>query len=235
MRAAVSDLYEMYRYTLDPHAPMTRIVMLSGGIDSCAALLDELAGTKNQVHAHHIKLEGAENRDRAEGEAVAEIMRYCRRKHRPFAFTTSAIRWPSVGHANNALRDSQAVAFVAGGIARLVHQAMKMEGTIHPIEAVIGNVKEDHFRGEIAEYEKTTAYRGLQMAFESCVIELPEPRPRLAFTVAHLTKAQTYQMVPQALRYAICSCRTPQYVGDEIVRCGVCHACRHLNQIERSK
>lgn len=83
-------------------APKNRtLVMLSGGIDSTAALWHVLHHPEKygEIHVHHIHIQNIEARWHAEATAVKNILD-CMKKHAPTKFTTSesTINTPSFGN-----------------------------------------------------------------------------------------------------------------------------------------
>lgn len=69
----------------------TRLILLSGGIDSTYLLAHALRETQDTVLVHHVHLKNIEGRDRAEAEACEKIVAYCRETYRDFKYTESTV------------------------------------------------------------------------------------------------------------------------------------------------
>lgn len=78
--------------TKRPKKPkFTRLIMLSGGIDSTFLLAQALRETEDLVLVHHVHLINLEGRHRAEAHACKNIVEYCRRNYRDFVYTESTV------------------------------------------------------------------------------------------------------------------------------------------------
>lgn len=221
-------------YSLNPESEITRLIMLSGGMDSCAALIKELKETNNQVHVHHVIIESSDNRHDLECKAVKHIVDYCRKNYRPFVFTSSKFSWPNIGQINFIPKDSFTVNFVAGGIALSIHQAMLLEsGKCKPIEVVIAMTSTELFPETYESYLKHPAYSGFEMALNCFFYNYEsekKPIPKIILPFVNTTKYQVSQIVPDELKPFIVSCRYPQVVNDDFVDCGYCHTCRLIQK-----
>ena len=58
------------------------LLMLSGGLDSVALLVNLLEETDQKLHVHHIEIQNFENRLRAENDALERVLTYCREHYR---------------------------------------------------------------------------------------------------------------------------------------------------------
>ena len=65
--------------------------MLSGGLDSTAALVKLLTDGGDELRVHHIRMINKEKRDLAEQRAVEAIIGYCREHYRPFRYSESGL------------------------------------------------------------------------------------------------------------------------------------------------
>ncbi|MBK6632099.1 MAG: hypothetical protein IPG33_14335 [Betaproteobacteria bacterium] len=70
---------------------MATLLMLSGGVDSAAALIKLLSENREPVFAHHIVLSDSESstRHKAENYACDRLVNYCREHYRDFSYTKS--------------------------------------------------------------------------------------------------------------------------------------------------
>ena len=93
------------------------LVMISGGIDSVAALKFVLAETDHHVRAHHVHIQTYEHRNRhkAEARALQEIVPYLKKTHRDFRYTESTVNFMDLGHSP---WDMTTVKYMIGVIAR---------------------------------------------------------------------------------------------------------------------
>ncbi|WP_417827113.1 hypothetical protein [Thalassospira povalilytica] len=69
----------------------TRLIMLSGGIDSAFLLSYFLRETEDTILVHHVNLINQERRHRAEAQACEKIVAYCRKEYRDFLYSESTV------------------------------------------------------------------------------------------------------------------------------------------------
>lgn len=201
--------------------------MLSGGVDSTAALWHALNNTTAQqkIHVHHIHLQNIEMRWEVEAMAVNAIYEYLR-KHSPVSFTSSesVINTPSFG--NDFLWDSEAIGFMTGYIT-------SRDATINKLVlGVTGSDLSTHNPHETKAEERTKAahnsfHPGADDHIDS-IIDLP---------LIGLTKQQAYDSIPPDLALLTWSCRTPAYANGKFLECGQCKSCRgelqNLSRVSR--
>jgi 7-cyano-7-deazaguanine synthase in queuosine biosynthesis len=188
----------------------TGLVMLSGGLDSVALLVNLLQETDQQLYAHHIELQNFENRRRAENEALEQVLAYCRRHYRPFSYSTSRVEFP-LGRGGGF--DLSLVLFTA---AR-VHTALG---------CVVDAVYTGHLsptRDEIVEGSAVLNACYISKSF----------KPRWLWPLAHLKKVDVYRALPRELAAMTWSCRRPVAAGGTYRPCGRCHTCRSLQEVAR--
>ena len=71
------------------------LIMVSGGLDSIAALVWLLENTEDAIHVHHVRLFNKENRQAPEQEAYVKCMEYIKENYRPIHhITESVVSWP---------------------------------------------------------------------------------------------------------------------------------------------
>ena len=69
----------------------TKLILLSGGIDSTYLLAHTLRETQDRVVVHHVHLINTEGRHQAEAEACRKIVDFCRSHYRDFAYSESTV------------------------------------------------------------------------------------------------------------------------------------------------
>src|SRR5690348_10695365 len=70
---------------------MTTLVMLSGGLDSTAMLVQLLGESEEELRVHHIRMANREERADAEQAAVERIVGWCAKRYRPFRYSESGL------------------------------------------------------------------------------------------------------------------------------------------------
>ena len=89
-RKLADSLLEIRQKAPTPRGERPRtLLMLSGGLDSVALLVNLLQETDDEIHAHHIELHNFENRGRAETDAIFRILPYCWEHYRRFDYSSS--------------------------------------------------------------------------------------------------------------------------------------------------
>jgi len=195
--------------------------MLSGGIDSTAALWHALnrPDEYGQIHVHHIHIQNAESRWEAEAAAVNSILEYMK-KHSPTSFTSSqsTINTPNFGP--NFLFDTELLNFMTGYMT---------SRDPHISKVIIGGTATDF---AMQANEAIARGKAIHNGFH------PEEKDHSArvkhYPHSHLTKAEVYKTLPKGLALMTWSCRTPNYVNGKPVECGRCKTCRlELSSIKR--
>lgn len=199
------------------------LVMLSGGIDSTAALWHVLHHPDDygEVLVHHIHIKNLEGRWLAEAMAVKNVLAYMK-EHAPtpFTYSKSTIEVPHFG--NHFMFDVEAMGFITGymtsrdkGITKVVIAATKTDFDL----GVDGSV----MRGKRAH----NSYHPNEEDHSARIKEYPH---------SHLTKAEVYKTVPPELAALTWSCRTPRYADGKPIECGRCKTCMiEMRDIERPK
>jgi 7-cyano-7-deazaguanine synthase in queuosine biosynthesis len=188
------------------------LVMLSGGIDSTAALWMILNNPEGygQIHVHHIHIQNVEARWKAEASAVKSVLAYMK-KHSstPFTSSESTINTPAFG--NKFLFDTEVVSFISGYMTSRDPLITKV---------IIGVTASDYEAGISAAVERGKA---IHNAFHpgkndpsGAVKEYP---------IAMLTKEEAYKTLPADLAVLTWSCRTPHYADGKPIECGKCKTC----------
>jgi 7-cyano-7-deazaguanine synthase in queuosine biosynthesis len=199
------------------------LVMLSGGIDSTAALWHVLnrPDEYGQVHVHHVHMQNVESRWRAEAAAVQAVLVYMK-QHAPTPFTTSesAISTPHFG--GKFLFDTEVISFITGYmtsrdplITKVIIGATGTDFALGASQAVA--------RGKAIH----NAFHLKKDDHSAAVKEYPH---------AKLTKEEVYKTLPPDLAVLTWSCRTPRYKDGKPIECGHCKTCvLELRDMRRPK
>lgn len=184
--------------------------MLSGGLDSVAALAHLLRETDEPVHAHHIRLLKLEGRHDAEKAAVERVRAHLAVHHRPFRYTESTFDARGLGFN---VYDTH----MAFNVAELI-----MWGDPSVARVMTGRCAEDDgLPVGIQDYLLLlrAKLRGL-LGREDAIAVSP---------FAAMTKAQEIEYLGPELAEATWSCRSPVYFDGRPTPCGNCRTCGHLN------
>ena len=198
------------------------LVMLSGGVDSTAALWHTLNHRYEycKVHVHHIHIHNLEGRWKIEAQAVKAILKYME-KHAPIPFTysESVIAVPSVG--KNFLFDAEPISFITGYMTSRDPSITKV---------VIGATNDDFRRNTTSNAIKRG--KAIHNAFHD---EKNDHSGAIKnYPLKDLTKQAAYDLLPPELARLTWSCRTPLLANGSYIECGTCKACklelRHLSR-----
>lgn len=202
----------------------TTLVMLSGGIDSTAALWHVLhnADRYGKVHVHHIHIQNIENRWQVEAAAVKAIYEYLR-EYSPVEFTTSESLISTPSFNGDFLWDIEIIGFMGGymtsrdpSIWKIIIGATGTDWEMNTIPDTVARSKATHN----AFHRNTKDHSG----------QVKE------FPLKDMTKQQAYDSLPPELARLTWSCRRPLFTSGEFVECGVCKTCRgELRDITRRK
>lgn len=199
---------------------MAALVMLSGGIDSTAALAHLLTADDQPVFAHYIVKKDAESPHMAAAEthAVNRIVPYCQKAYRPFQFTHSVwdFRLPYFGW------NLTLCAFVGA-------QVIRSFGT--GIDRYVTGVNYEHFHG-LGDWERRV--QEAEKTFEAAFTTSNRERlPAIEWPLAEMTKQQVVDTLPVDLLELTWSCRHPVPTSEKngFDVCGVCVACKTLQKV----
>lgn len=188
------------------------LVMLSGGIDSTAALWHVLnhPETYGEVHVHHIHIQNIEKRWQAEAIAVKNVLNYMRKHAKsPFVTSESTINTPTFG--TNFMYDVEVMGFITGYMTSRDPSFTKVVIAATATDFELG-VESSVLRGKRAH----NAFHPEEDDHSARIKEYPH---------SHLTKAEVYKTMPPELAKLTWSCRTPRYVNGKPVACGRCKTC----------
>lgn len=192
-----------------PEQDICTLVLLSGGIDSVAVLANVLSETRHRVHAHHIELANRENRDRAENDAVADIVDFCWSHYRDFEYSSSKSEFRVAPRGYDLI----VTMFHAGMVC--------LASRVRPTYVMTGHFHTSRLRA---------AYGDRMLG--SCFATVPTAprwvRPLDALPDRKTTKIDIYRSVPPELADLSWSCRTPVPTDTGFVPCGKCYACKNL-------
>ena len=199
------------------------LVMLSGGIDSTAALWHVLNHPDDygKVHVHHIHIKNLEARWKAEAIAVKDVLTYMK-KHSdtPFTFSESTITVPHFG--SNFMFDVEAIGFITGYMTSRDSSITKVVIAATATDFELG-VDGSVMRGKRAH----NAYHPDEEDHSARIKEYPQ---------SHMTKEEVYKSVPPELAVLTWSCRTPHYADGKPIECGRCKTCRiEMRMVDRPK
>lgn len=195
------------------------LCMFSGGLDSLGALyllLKDPAYQDKQIHVHHLVLKNLENRYIAEKASCEKIVNYFKsNSYRSFTMTESQ-------HDMSFLKkyfvyDSVMYGFMA---ANMVLNDLSISQI-----AIGSNFDDKNNRGSI---ERANKGRSL---FQTMLPEKVRYITNYLYPVAHLSKYQIWQMLPEELRKMAWSCRQPVYLENKISPCKKCRTCLEMKQI----
>jgi 7-cyano-7-deazaguanine synthase in queuosine biosynthesis len=201
------------------------LVMLSGGLDSTAALYKILVETDHPVIAHFIDYRTNTRRHEAEARAVAGIVPWLRNNVRDFTLQTTTQDYTAVGRE---LVDLHMYAFTAAQVIRFstVPILAVVSGLIKTDREARGGTGNDRLSPQ-SSWENRRAVANA--VFAACLSDIPNP-PSWHFPCYDLTKADELRLLPPALAALTWSCRRPVIVGSTIAVCQTCHSCRDLEE-----
>ena len=206
---ALASTLESIEIDRSENKPKT-LVMLSGGIDSVAVLVNLLTETDHIVHAHHIELGNRDNRQQAENDAVADVVDFCWQHYRDFSFSTSKSDFKLTQRGYDL-------------IFTMFHAGLVSISSAPGYDFVMTG----HF-----QTKKIRAGYGQQM-LDSCFLrESARPswvRPLDALPHEKHVKIDIYRSVPDELAALSWSCRKPVTIEGELTPCGRCYACINLD------
>lgn len=213
---------------------MISVVMLSGGLDSTGMLIKQLKETDSLVHVHHITLKTCEDRWRAEGKAIEEIISYCRKHYKNFGFSTSTYEFPdfNIGYAG---MDIMTVGFIGGNVVRAVQkQFIQTDNYLYDAEVLLGDTKTD-FPGGMEELNSTIRITQAKYMFKMQFLDYKSHNwntPQVSFPLIDYTKKEIYKKyIPDELKQSIWSCRRPVYLDGKSIPCGICHTCQQMEDL----
>ena len=197
---------------------MTTLLMFSGGLDSTAALYKLLSGSDDELRVHHVHLLNREHRARAEQDAVAAILSWCRAHCRPFRYSESTLDFTGL-HAIPI--DYLSIAFAACQVAIDTPDCNRIA-----VGILAADLDETRRKVSVSQRQAFDAMYACYRARK-----LGEPDLQWIYPVYELTKAQVAASLPEGLRSAAWSCRRPVATADGYRICGECKPCRKRAEV----
>jgi 7-cyano-7-deazaguanine synthase in queuosine biosynthesis len=191
-------------------APMTTLVMFSGGLDSTAMLVGLLEQTKDELRVHHVRMANKEGRDHAEHHAAHAIVAWCRDRYRPFRYSESALDFSALEAIPI---DYLCIAFVACQVAIDTPRCNRIAVAALARDTDIENRSAHQRRVFDTLYE---CYRARKLG---------EPEVQWIYPVYHSTKQALAAALPRELVELTWSCRRPVRQAGGFRPCGACKAC----------
>lgn len=185
--------------------------MLSGGMDSTAALVRLLTTTADELRVHHVRLVNREGRADAEQAAVERILAWCRERYRPFRSSESGLDFAALEAIPI---DYLSIAYVACQVAIDTPGCTRI---------AVGTLARD-----TDEANRSARQRRVFEAMYECyrARKLGEPALEWIYPVHGLSKAEVAALLPRELLGLTWSCRQPLRTAQGWGACGVCKACR---------
>jgi 7-cyano-7-deazaguanine synthase in queuosine biosynthesis len=192
---------------------MKTLVLFSGGYDCTAVLYKLLTETDDGIHAYHLAWTLGERGDnRAETDAVKNIIPWLYRNTRPFTFHSDTLAASTgCGHAP----------FIYAGLMLGVYSIAKAAEWRRVIMGSVGpQTPASHTRNAVAEAVCSAVMEGRQVP----------PPWEFPFQTPEYSKARMIGAIPDDLREMCWTCMRPVQVGDSFVPCGQCAKCAELDQ-----
>lgn len=188
--------------------------MLSGGIDSTAALWYVLHNPERygNVHVHHIHIQNHEGRWEAEAMAVKAIDAYLQ-KHSPTKFIVSESLINTPSFKSGFLYDIEIIGFMGGYMTSRDPSITKI---------IIGATGTDWERDTIPD--TVARSKATHNAFHRDVKD--HSGQVKEFPLKDMTKQEAYDSLPPELAQLTWSCRRPHFADGKFIECGVCKTCR---------
>ncbi len=198
---------------------MATLLMLSGGADSAAVLIKLLTDSDQDVFAHHIVIRDAESetRFRAENIACDKVVEYCKETYRNFVYSKSLwdFQLPYFGW-NHTL-----CAFVGARVIRSFPKA-RIRYYATGVVDTVPRPAEWELR---VEEMRDTFYAALRTAKYKV-------QPEIIWPVAHMSKQDIYDFLPQELLDVVTVCRDPEDIGDDKFKpCRECTSCKNWQEV----
>lgn len=190
------------------------MLMLSGGIDSVAALYKHLTETDEPIRTHHVKLLNWEGRARYEAVAVQKVLAWARRNghshriiHSQSTTDYGSLRYIVADHHTWGYWAAIVLANPrSAGITRIIR-------TMHIDDSIRDGVVQPDKQGRIRE------------AWEKPIELIAKRGIEFVWPLREMTKAQVIQSLPRELLEVCWYCRRPQRGKP----CNECRTCKHVN------
>jgi len=202
------------------------VVMLSGGLDSTYTVYKLLKETDPSViiHIHHCEQKkGGINNDqwKVENIRIPKIIEWFRNEfpNRQIQFTSSKFEYHNpywngwdLTHFTIFSVDIARAIYIKDAGAR-IKICLGIEKTINPDELLEWRMKE------------------LDGVFRLMTKRM-DNKPEFIYPIIDITKQDILKDIPHDLLNLTWSCRSPQQVGDDFIKCGICPSCREIAIIQ---
>jgi 7-cyano-7-deazaguanine synthase in queuosine biosynthesis len=197
---------------------MATLLMFSGGLDSTAALYKLLTDDRDELRVHHLHMINRERRARAERDAAAAIIDWCRAHCRPFRYSESSIDFADLEAIPI---DYVTIAYVACQVAIDTPGCDRI---------AVGTLAAD-----LDEQKRkiTASQRRVFDAMYACYRErkLGTDALQWIYPVYTMSKTEIVASLPEPLRAAAWSCRRPVATPEGYRICGECKPCRRRREV----
>ena len=188
---------------LDEKVRVNSLVMLSGGLDSVALLVNLLEHTNHRIHAHHVEIANSERRVHAENQALEGVLAFLRRDYRKFTYSTSKCEL-MLGTGGGT--DMTLTMFMAARVTIATGCTTELVWTGHYSQTATQEIAES------------------SAVFAACFANI-RYKPVWMMPFRHCLKLDVYGSIPRELADMTWSCRTPLFENQRFSECGQCHAC----------
>ena len=197
---------------------MTTLLMFSGGLDSTAALYKLLTGGGDDLRVHHVHMINREGRARAERDASAAIIEWCRANCRPFQYSESTIDF---GLLQAIPIDYVSIAYAACQVAIDTPGCNRI--AVGTLAADLDEIKRKVSASQRRAFEAMYAcYRERKLGAADL---------QWIYPVYEMSKTQVVASLPEPLRAVAWSCRRPVASADGYRICGECKPCRRRREV----
>ncbi len=204
-----------YRDFLEECQPGDKVVaMVSGGLDSVAAVYKLLTETECEIIMGHVSLQNREKRWEAENIAIGNLYQYLSKNIRPFGFNESTFRF---NHKNFMGWD---VDVTNGFIASQI-----LVGEKNARYVASGLNKSDLERSRVVDRAGRTVN-----IIDGATEGLVEFKPKFVRPVRDMYKSDMIDQLPEELVQLTWSCRTPVRNESSWTRCGKCYTCQEMKR-----
>jgi 7-cyano-7-deazaguanine synthase in queuosine biosynthesis len=197
---------------------LSTLLMFSGGLDSTAALYKLLTGGGDELRVHHVHMINREGRARAERDASAAVIEWCRANCRPFQYSESTIDFAGLQAIPI---DYVTVAYAACQVAIDTPGCDRI--AVGTLAADLDEIKR----------KVSAKQRSVFDAMYACYREkkLGTDELQWIYPVYEMSKTQIVASLPDALRTLAWSCRRPVPTAEGYRICGECKPCRRRREV----
>jgi 7-cyano-7-deazaguanine synthase in queuosine biosynthesis len=197
---------------------MATLLMFSGGLDSTAALYKLLSQDRDELRVHHVHMINREGRARAESDASAAVIEWCRANCRPFRYSESTIDFSGL----------QAIPIDYVTIAYAACQvAIDTPGCNRIAVGTLAADLDEQKRKVSASQRRV--FQAMYASYRERKLGTDELQ--WIYPVYDMSKTQIVASLPDALRAVAWSCRRPVPTAEGYRICGECKPCRRRREV----